>query len=68
MAGNPDDILTAAEVAVLKGVEVQTVTQACRPPGRLPARKAGGTWLIRRADAEAWTPRPSRKKKSDESG
>lgn len=54
------EILTATEVAVLRGVSVQAVTQACRT-GRLQARKAGGTWLIRRADALAWQPREKRR-------
>ncbi len=50
------ETLAPVEVARLKKVSVQAVTQACRE-GRLPARKAGGTWHVRRADALAWEPR-----------
>lgn len=52
---DPNAWLTAGEAARIKGVTPQTITKACRA-GRLPCRRANGTWLIRRADLDAWEP------------
>lgn len=47
-----DDVLTAGEATEIYGLASATVRQAINR-GNIPARKSGGTWLIRRADAEA---------------
>lgn len=44
--------LTATEVAQLYGISTAAVREAAAK-GRVPARKSGATWLIRRADAES---------------
>jgi uncharacterized protein (DUF433 family) len=44
--------MTVTEIATEFGISPQAVRKACEM-GWLPARKAGGTWLIRREDAEA---------------
>ena len=53
---SPADLLTAAEVAALKGCDESTVTRAARAE-EIPARRLGRAWVIRRADAERWQPR-----------
>lgn len=50
------DWLTVGEVARLKGVSEQAVRAAIRD-GRLAADRANGAFLVRRRDADAWTPR-----------
>lgn len=58
---NNHNVLTATEVAKLKGVSKEAVYQALRE-GRLKGRKTNGTWLIKREDAIAW------RTKKDEAG
>ena len=48
---NLDTILTAGEATELYGLASATVRQAIKR-GNIPARKSGGTWLLRRSDAE----------------
>lgn len=50
--GDPDDHLTAVEIARIYAVSVQAIRKAAAA-GWVPARKSGATWLIRRGDAEA---------------
>jgi excisionase family DNA binding protein len=45
-------VLTTSEVAELYGLDDSTPKKAAQE-GAIPARKSGGTWLIRREDAEA---------------
>jgi excisionase family DNA binding protein len=45
--------MSAAEVAIMTGISREAVGKAARLR-RLPARRVGGRWLIRREDAEAW--------------
>jgi DNA binding domain, excisionase family len=45
--------LTVTEMAEMKGVNTSAIRHAIRR-GQLPACKVGKTWLISRADAEAW--------------
>jgi len=54
-AKNGDDlfaIITIAEAADITGVSVQNI-RASIGRGAIPARKSGGTWLLRRADVVA---------------
>ena len=44
--------LTVTEIAQTYGISTAAVREAATK-GRLPARKSGATWLIRRSDAEA---------------
>lgn len=46
-----EDILTTSEAAKKFGIEPITVIKNIER-GNIPARKSGGTWLIRRSDAE----------------
>lgn len=57
--------ISAAEVAALKRVSPQSVTAALRA-GRLPGRRVGRMWLVRRADARVWEPIGHRPKKRRE--
>lgn len=48
------EVITAREAAMIFGLGDSTVAQDIRR-GNIPARKSGGTWLIRRSDAtERW--------------
>jgi len=44
--------MTIREITDTAGITRQAVWQAIRK-GKLPARKSGATWLVRRADAQA---------------
>ncbi len=44
--------LTATEIAKMYGISTAAIREAAAK-GRIPARKFGATWLIRRSDAEA---------------
>jgi len=58
------DTLTVAEVAALRGVAVVTVVAWIHhATNRLPATRRGYQWMIRRADALAYTPAPRGKPK-----
>jgi excisionase family DNA binding protein len=46
-----DDVLTAQEAATLFNLSESTIRVNIHR-GNIPARKSGGTWLIRRSDAE----------------
>jgi excisionase family DNA binding protein len=48
-----EEVVTAAEAAVIKGVTRRAVYDAIRD-GRLIARRSNGIWLIRRTDLDAW--------------
>lgn len=50
-------LMSAADVAVLRGCAETTVRAALRD-GTLRGRQVGRTWVISRHAAEAWTPRP----------
>lgn len=47
-----NEVLTAAEAAEIYGLTPIGIRKACER-GSIEARKSAGTWLIRRADAEA---------------
>lgn len=53
LAGNPDQELTATEIAEGLGITARAVRKACET-GRISARKSGAVWLIRRGDARAY--------------
>jgi excisionase family DNA binding protein len=55
-AGSADDVLTAPEAAVEKGVHRNSVLKAIRN-GHLQARRSGRAWLIDRRSLELWEPR-----------
>lgn len=55
------DLLTVPEVAALKGVTRTAVMYAIQD-GRVPAVRVGRNWVVTRADAEAYAPRPYRRK------
>lgn len=63
------NLMTAPEVAALKGVTRQGVHKAIKT-GMLRAERVGGVWIIKREDAEAWTPYANmgRPKKSPPAG
>lgn len=50
------ELLSVSEVAALRGVTRPAVLGAIRE-GRLAATRVGFLWVVRRADAEDWTPR-----------
>lgn len=52
------DEITPDQAAALVGVSVQMIRTYCRR-GDLPARQVSGVWLIRRADAVKFRPRPA---------
>lgn len=54
---DPDDLLTTSKVAEILGVSRQYVTQLCQRR-QLPSTKIGRDFLVRRRDAEAFTPAP----------
>jgi excisionase family DNA binding protein len=47
----PDDVLTVEQAAALIGIAPQTLSYYIRS-NRLPARKLGRSWQVRREDAE----------------
>lgn len=49
------DVVSVTEVATLWGVS-RTAVQKAIDTGRLPARQAGTTWVVRRSTAEALRP------------
>ncbi|MEO8084398.1 MAG: helix-turn-helix domain-containing protein [Ardenticatenales bacterium] len=54
LTGGPDDLLSTAEAAEVMGVSDAHVRRVIGD-GELKARRIGGrSWVIRRADAEAW--------------
>lgn len=56
-----DEVVTAPEAARLKGVAESSIRRAIQD-GRLPGSRKGQTYLVRRADLDAWQPvghRPS---------
>lgn len=59
------EYLTTAEAAERLGLSVRHV-QTLIEQGRLPAKKFGHAWQIKRRDVEAFTRRPvGRRKKTD---
>ena len=53
----PNQLLSVAEAAAVIGIDGSQVRRYCRS-GKLPASQISGTWVIRRADAEAFKPEP----------
>jgi excisionase family DNA binding protein len=49
----PNELLTVAQVAELKGVPEDTVRRRIQRKV-LPARKQYNIWFVKRKDAEAW--------------
>lgn len=54
---SPDDLLTVAQVAALKGCSERTIRSAAEQ-GKLAGQRIGWAWLFRRGDIEDWTARP----------
>lgn len=56
---SPDDLLTAAEAARLRGVSERAIIHYANldPPHNLPAVRLGRTWVFRRGDVLAYRPR-----------
>lgn len=46
------EVMSSSEVTQVFGLSDSTVRNACKA-GRIPARKSGNVWLVRRSDAMA---------------
>lgn len=61
-------MVSVSEAAAAKGLSRQAILKAIST-NRLPAKKYGEQYLIRRADLDAWTPAPRgpKRRERDES-